>query len=122
MGYLTYESDSSVADFAVSKQAYLTSRPERADTDDDAGKWEPPGGACDDWDKSILSVAVRELHEEAGLDAEWIGGPVDKPHFFTLDDAKRVCQFHFLVSVDMSNQTVKLSPDEHQRFVWATED
>ncbi|KAF5663924.1 nudix domain-containing protein [Fusarium denticulatum] len=149
MGYLTYESDSSVADFTISKQAYLTSRPEvsfgyiatsslvldttatsehrilllqRAETDDDAGKWEPPGGACDDCDKSILSAAARELHEEAGLNAKRIGGPVDKPHFFTLDDGKSVCQFNFLVRVDMSNQAVKLSPDEHQRFIWATED
>lgn len=149
MGYLTYKSDSSVADFAVSKREYLTSRPEvsfgyiatsslvfdtkvtsehrilllqRAETDDDAGKWEPPGGACDDWDKTILGAAARELREEASLDAKWIGGPVEKPHFFTLDDGKRVCQFNFLVCVDMSNQAVKLSPDEHQRFIWATED
>jgi 8-oxo-dGTP pyrophosphatase MutT (NUDIX family) len=95
---------------------------QRAETDDDAGKWQPPGDACDDCDKSILSAAAHELHEEAGLDAKWFGGPVGKPHFFTLDDGKRVCQFNFLVRVDMSNQAVKLSPDEHQRFIWATED
>ncbi|RBQ76622.1 hypothetical protein FVER14953_20090 [Fusarium verticillioides] len=149
MGYLNDEPDSSVADFTISKQAYLTSHPEvsfgyvvssslvldatatsehrilllqRAETEDGVGKWEPTGGACDDCDKSILSAAARELHEEAGLDAKWIGGPVNKRHFFTLDDGKRVCQFNFPVRVDMSNQAVKLSPGEHQRFIWATEE
>ncbi|KAF5604872.1 NUDIX domain-containing protein [Fusarium pseudocircinatum] len=140
--------DPSARDFSVPKYAYLAAHPEaqfgyiatsalvldtsitsesrilllqRAASDDDPNMWEPPGGACDDEDESILSAAARELREEAGLEAKWIGGPVGEPHFFTLDDGKRVCQFNFLVKVDLNSQDVKLSPEEHQRFVWASE-
>ncbi|EWG36127.1 hypothetical protein FVEG_14624 [Fusarium verticillioides 7600] len=131
IGYLNYKPGSSVADFTISKQTFLTSRPEvsfgyiassslvldatatsehhilllkRAETDDSVGKWEPTGGACDNCDKGILSAAARELHKEAGLDAKWIGSPVNKHHFFTLNNGKRVCQYNFPVRVDMSNQ------------------
>ncbi|KAF5598118.1 NUDIX hydrolase domain-containing protein [Fusarium pseudoanthophilum] len=148
MSDIHFQFDSSSAEFSVSKQAYLAAHPEaqfgyiatsalvldtsiaseprilllqRAASDDDPNKWEPPGGACDDEDESVLSAAARELREEAGLEAKWIGGPVGEPHFFTLDDGKRVCQFNFLIKADLSLKDVKLSPDEHQRFVWASE-
>ncbi|KAF5541068.1 NUDIX domain-containing protein [Fusarium mexicanum] len=148
MSNFQFEYGPSAEDFSVSKHAYLSAHPEaqfgyiatsalvldtsiasaprilllqRAASDDDPDKWEPPGGACDDEDESILSAVARELREEAGLEVKWIGGPVGEPHFFTLDDGKRVCQFNFLVRVDVSIQDVKLAPDEHQRFVWASE-
>ncbi|KAM0347386.1 hypothetical protein ACHAPU_004906 [Fusarium lateritium] len=146
-----YVHDPSVRDFAVSKQNYLATHPQapfgyiatsslvldttvpnaprilllqRASSDDDPNKWEPPGGAVDDQDESILNAAARELWEESGLQADWIGGPVGEPHFFTLDDGKKVCQFNFLVRVgknDGVRPDVKLDPDEHQCFVWASE-
>ncbi|CZR59901.1 uncharacterized protein PAC_09795 [Phialocephala subalpina] len=142
----------SVAEFAVSKQSYLTARPgasfgyiatstlvldrrvasnprvllvQRAASDEDPNKWEPPGGACDDDDESILHAAARELWEEAGLQAALIDGLVGDPYFFTLDDGKKVCQFNFAVYVKMNSGTsltVRLDPEEHQRFVWATEE
>jgi 8-oxo-dGTP pyrophosphatase MutT (NUDIX family) len=141
----------SVAEFAVSKRSYLTARPgasfsyiaistlvldariaskprvlllQRAASDEDPNKWEPPGGACDDDDKSILHAAARELWEEAGLQAAHIGGPVGDPYFFTLSDRKKVYQFNFAVHVRTDRGTpsvVRLNPEEHQRFVWATE-
>ncbi len=148
----SFDFDPSVSDFAVSKRAYLAARPsapfgyiataslvldtptipkprilllQRAASDEDPNKWEPPGGACDDDDQSILHAAARELWEEAGLQAARIGGPVGEPYFFTLSDGKKVCQFHFVVHVKPENGgtpfTVKLNPEEHQRFVWATE-
>lgn len=141
----------SVAEYAVSKRDYLTARPEasfgyiatsalvldtrdasnprvlllqRAASDDDPNLWEPPGGACDDDDDTILHAAARELWEEAGLQAARIAGPVGGPYFFTLDDGKKVCQFNFAVELRMEGaplSKVKLDPEEHQRFVWATE-
>jgi 8-oxo-dGTP pyrophosphatase MutT (NUDIX family) len=141
----------SVAEFAVSKRSYLAARPgasfsyiatstlvldtriasnprvlllQRAASDEDPNKWEPPGGACDDDDESILHTAARELWEEAGLQASQIVGLVGDPHFFTLDDGRRVCQFNFAVQVATDNGTslaVTLNPEEHQCFVWATE-
>ncbi|KAI0424365.1 NUDIX hydrolase domain-like protein [Xylaria sp. FL1042] len=147
-----FEHDPSVAEFAFSKRSYLESHPgvsfgyiatsslvvdttdkhnprvlliQRAAHDEDPNKWEPPGGACDDDDVTILHAAARELWEEAGLQAARIGGPVGDPYFFTLDDGKQVCQFNYAVHAKTNNGTplaVKLDPNEHQCFVWATED
>ena len=142
----------SVAKFAISKRSYLDARPgasfsyiatstlvldtriatnprvlllQRAASDEDPNKWEPPGGACDDDDESILHAAARELWEETGLQAARIGGPVGDPYFFTLSDGKKVCQFNFAVHVRTVSGTplvVRQNPEEHQLFVWATED
>ncbi|KAI1359639.1 NUDIX hydrolase domain-like protein [Xylaria arbuscula] len=143
----------SVACFTVSKHNYLKAHPtetfsciatsalvldtreaseprilllQRASSEeDDPNKWEPPGGACEDNDESILHSAARELWEEAGLRAAHIGGPVGKPYFFYLDDGREVCRFYFAVDVETDGHaapTVKLNPEEHQSFVWATED
>lgn len=52
-------------------------------------------------------------------------GLVGHPYFFTLNDGTKVCQFYFAVHVQAEESdtppTMKLNPDEHQRFVWATE-
>ncbi|GAW14009.1 hypothetical protein ANO14919_034010 [Xylariales sp. No.14919] len=143
--------DPSLAEFAISKQSYLAAHSDtpfdyiatsalvvdtrtassprilllqRAASDEDPNKWEPAGGACDDDDESILHAAVRELWEEAGLQAAQIGGLVGDPYLFTLDNGKTVCQFNFAVRVIMKGEpplAVRLNPEEHQRFVWATE-
>jgi 8-oxo-dGTP pyrophosphatase MutT (NUDIX family) len=148
----SFDYHSSVAEFAISKRSYLTARPgasfsyiaastlvvdtriasnprvlllQRAANDEDPNKWEPPGGACDNDDESILHAAARELWEEAGLQAARIGGPVGDPYFFTLSDGKKVCQFNFAVHVRTdsgASSVVRLNPEEHQRFVWTTED
>lgn len=102
-----------------------------AGDEDDPNKWEPPGGACDDADASILHAAARELWEEAGLEAARVEGRVGDPFFFDLSGGGRVCQFHFAVQVRRAGgggeaeggpPAVRLDPVEHQRFVWATED
>jgi 8-oxo-dGTP pyrophosphatase MutT (NUDIX family) len=147
---LGFDYHPSVAEFAVPKRSYLAARPcpfgyiatstlvldtrlasdprilllQRAASDEDPNKWEPPGGACDDDDESILHAAARELREEAGLQAAQISGLVGDPYFFTLSDGKKVCQFNFAVRLRTDSATsleVKLNPEEHQRFVWATE-
>jgi 8-oxo-dGTP pyrophosphatase MutT (NUDIX family) len=147
-----FDYDASVAEFAVSKRSYLAARPgisfgyiatstlvldmsiasdcprvlllQRAACDEDPNKWEPPGGACDDDDVTILHGAARELWEEAGLQAVRFIGLVGLPHFFTLEDGKKVCQFNFAVQVKNDSQgplAVRLDPEEHQCFVWVTE-
>ncbi|KAI9809743.1 MAG: hypothetical protein M1825_000176 [Sarcosagium campestre] len=98
---------------------------QRAASDEDPNKWEPPGGACDDDDESILHAAARELWEEAGLEAAQISGPISDPYFFALDHGEKVCQFNFAVHPRTTDgaisSAVRLNPEEHQRFVWATE-
>ncbi|KAF2761481.1 NUDIX-domain-containing protein [Pseudovirgaria hyperparasitica] len=147
-----FEYDPSVADFAVSKRAYLDAHSDvsyhyiatsalvidtryvsiprvlllqRAASDSKPNLWEPPGGACDDEDASILNGAARELLEEAGLRATRITELVGDPHFFTTRSGKLVCRFYFAALVDISDENtpvVKLNPKEHQQFVWATLD
>lgn len=147
-----FDYDSSVAEFAVPKSAYLEAHPEaafkliataalvldtnsaseprilllqRAASDSNPGKWEPPGGAVDEDDLSILHAAARELWEEAGLQAAHIGGPVGEPHFFARSNGDKICRFNFAVYVRSDGGdalTAKLDPKEHQQFVWATEE
>lgn len=145
-----FDYDNSVAEFAVSKSAYLKAHPsaafrlvataallldtslleprilllQRAASDSYPGKWEPPGGAVDDEDLTILHAAARELWEETGLQASHIGGPVGDPHFFSRSNGDQICRFTFAVRVLSENGsalTAKLDPKEHQAHVWATE-
>jgi 8-oxo-dGTP pyrophosphatase MutT (NUDIX family) len=148
---LDLEYDQSVAEFAVPKQSYLQTYIDadftliatstlvlgtgddgearvlllqRASSDEDPDKWEPPGGACDDTDMTVLHAAAREVHEEAGLHIARIDGVIGKPYHFALDDGRRVARFHFVARVNSTSglqSTVVLNPVEHQRFLWATE-
>ncbi|RFU31303.1 hypothetical protein B7463_g5013, partial [Scytalidium lignicola] len=97
---------------------------QRSKSDSMPGRWETPGGGCDDEDESILHAVTRELWEEAGLKASNIGPLVGKPHFFVSQSGKQICKFNFLVQVEQGTEgklEVKLDPAEHQRFVWASE-
>jgi 8-oxo-dGTP pyrophosphatase MutT (NUDIX family) len=87
-------------------------------------RWEVPGGACDWEDDSILHGLVRELWEESGLVATKISrivrcGDEDGAVFFTRRN-RRICKFTF--EVEVKEGPVKLDPNEHQAFVWASED
>lgn len=131
--YLTAHSDASFSHIATSTLVLDTITPsiprilllQRASSDSHPNKWEPPGGACDDEDESILHAAARELWEEAGLEAARFETTVGEPCFFTASKGKKVCRFSFAVQVKVDGEgslKVRLDPKEHQRFVWATED
>lgn len=146
----TFTHDPSTGDFTVSKSAYLRANPsfpsliatsalvlhrtpsseprilllQRAPTDSNPNKWEPPGGAVDDEDLSIVHGAARELWEETGLRAVRIGGPVGVPHVFARSNGDAVCRFYFAVKVEGGEEEgieVKLDAREHQNALWATE-
>jgi 8-oxo-dGTP pyrophosphatase MutT (NUDIX family) len=97
---------------------------QRSASDSSPGRWEIPGGGVDDDDESILHAVARELWEEAGLTAVSIGPLVGSPYFFESRSGKHVCKFSFLVEMKIGERTmdVKLNPEEHQRFVWASEE
>jgi 8-oxo-dGTP pyrophosphatase MutT (NUDIX family) len=87
--------------------------------------WEVPGGGCDDIDESILHAVARELWEEARLKATFIGQPVGSPHFFNSRSGKKICKFTFMVeteNVAEGRLEVRIDPQEHQQFLWASED
>jgi len=101
---------------------------QRAPTDSMPHKWEMPGGAVDDADRTVLHGAVRELWEEAGLRARRIVRDVGGEYVFLTSSGKKVGKFCFLVEVceedggGAEDLPVRLDEKEHQNSVWATED
>lgn len=88
-------------------------------------KWETPGGGCDNEDQSILSAVGREVWEETGLLVSHIGPRVGADHIFSTRGGKIVCKFNFLVEAEKNEAgelDVKVDPNEHQAFVWVTEE
>lgn len=93
------------------------------------GRWETPGGGCDPEDESILHGVVRELWEESGLVAEEVAAQVGPVHVFFTRRGMRVGKFNFEVKVRVGGggsavafPEVRLDPEEHDAFVWATEE
>ncbi|KAH6673379.1 NUDIX hydrolase domain-like protein [Halenospora varia] len=92
---------------------------QRAASDFMPNLWEVPGGACDD-DETILNGAARELWEESGLIANTVLHPVGGVYSFA-SPGKVWCKYTFEVRVE-STESVKLDPEEHQRYLWVTEE
>ncbi|KAK0610841.1 NUDIX hydrolase domain-like protein [Immersiella caudata] len=109
---------------------------QRASHDSMPNLWEVPGGAVDEEDATILHGAARELWEEAGLVLTRIHRFVpermqDDRYDIKLEDmgyrftnragTKTFCRFAFEAEVENCDQ-VTLDPDEHQDYVWASEE
>lgn len=94
--------------------------------------WEIPGGAVDEGE-TLLAGAAREVLEESGLVAKKIvkllvhdkiaGGRegVEGGYLFHTSRGLKVVKFTFVVEVEDSS-ALKLTPEEHQDYVWATEE
>lgn len=97
--------------------------------------WEIPGGRCEDGDTTLLHSLARELWEESGLHLKHIGpclSPKDRHGIVVPVDSegrgacftwqgRRVVKYSFLVEVEQPAE-VRLDPNEHQRFLWVTEE
>jgi 8-oxo-dGTP pyrophosphatase MutT (NUDIX family) len=97
---------------------------QRSESDSMPGRWEVPGGGCDEGDETILHAAARELWEEAGIRTKRVGPLVGK-QFFTIRSGRKVVKFNLVVEKEADNDgetSVSLNPEEHQRYVWATLD
>jgi 8-oxo-dGTP pyrophosphatase MutT (NUDIX family) len=100
---------------------------QRASHDSMPNRWEIPGGGVDDEDPSIIYAAARELWEESGLVAKRLShvvteGPDREPGYVfpNRTGTRFYCRFSFDVEVE-SCDNVKLDPNEHQDFAWASE-
>ncbi|KAL7625977.1 hypothetical protein AAE478_002746 [Parahypoxylon ruwenzoriense] len=137
----TFTSSPSVAEFKLSLRAYLDAHPkfkgiavgafvfnvegklllvQRAAHDSLPLRWEIPGGACDHDDESLLHAVARELWEESGLRAKFIGSLVGEGLVFFTRRGARMCKYSFMTEVE--EYDVKLDPNEHQAYLWVTED
>ncbi|KAK6207729.1 NUDIX domain-containing protein [Colletotrichum tabaci] len=96
-------------------------------------RWETPGGGADDDDASLLAACARELWEEAGLEAVEVvrvvseGAAREPGSVFTNRTGTAVyCRFAFEVRVretgDGDEMEVRIDPDEHADYVWASEE
>jgi len=98
---------------------------QRAAGDSMPNRWEIPGGACDDDDPSILHSVARELWEESGLAAVRVGPHFGRDDIFRSRSGKVICKLYFIVEIDKGDEDkleVKLDLNEHQNFIWATEE
>jgi 8-oxo-dGTP pyrophosphatase MutT (NUDIX family) len=99
-------------------------------------RWEIPGGACDPEDETILHGLARELWEEAGLRMTGVVRQVGGEYVFLTRKGMGVSRVTFEVEVETPTSTteseggsqkemlpeVVLDPNEHARFLWATEE
>ncbi len=94
---------------------------QRASHDSMPNLWEVPGGAVDEEDPSILFGAARELLEETGLVAKRFTNIVNEEGqlFSNRTGVKKFCRFVFIAEVERCDG-VRLDPNEHQNFVWAS--
>jgi 8-oxo-dGTP pyrophosphatase MutT (NUDIX family) len=98
---------------------------QRAASDSMPLLWEIPGGACDPDDESILHGMGRELWEESGLVLTAVVGRAGGDVVFFTRRGLPVCKHTFEVEVRAEAGTlpdVTLDPNEHQAYLWATED
>lgn len=95
---------------------------QRAASDSWPGRWEIPGGSCEDADDTILDGLVREVWEETGLIVKAIIRLVnDFGTQFLSRSGKRIIKFEFEIEVEHTG-LVQLNKEEHEAFVWATEE
>ncbi|KAL6850619.1 hypothetical protein ACO1O0_007743 [Amphichorda felina] len=98
---------------------------QRAAHDSMPNRWEPAGGAVDDEDETILHACARELREEAGLVARRVVRVVPETgvgDVFTNRTGRRF-YYRFVFEVEVEDVgVVRTDPEEHSRWVWATED
>lgn len=102
---------------------------QRAPHDSMPLRWEAPGGACDagaDGDATLLHGLARELWEETGLRLRRVVRQVGPEYVFCTRRGLAVAKITFEAEVDAPPSgalpDVTLDPNEHVRFLWATED
>lgn len=117
---------------------------QRSLSDSYGGMWEGPGGSCEDTDATLLEALAREVLEESGLHVSHVRGLVGTNMWVRRGGRGMAIKYSFLVDVyeaggmadgdkkvdipmgvlaqDGWERRVKLAPDEHQDFIWATEE
>ncbi|EGS17827.1 uncharacterized protein CTHT_0071810 [Thermochaetoides thermophila DSM 1495] len=108
---------------------------QRAPHDSMPLRWEVPGGACDQEDETLLHSLARELWEEAGLKLKHVVRKVGDEFTFLTRRGLAVTKVTFETEIEeaapavveegsskLTLPEVTIDPNEHVRFVWATEE
>lgn len=105
---------------------------QRAPHDSMPNRWEIPGGAVDE-NETVVGGLAREVWEESGLEVRrfvaCVGGggagggegSLDAGAVFRTTRGRFIFKLTFVVEVGDS-AAVRLDPNEHQDYVWATEE
>ncbi|POS76276.1 hypothetical protein DHEL01_v205330 [Diaporthe helianthi] len=105
---------------------------QRAPHDSMPNRWEVPGGAVDE-NETVFGGLAREVWEESGLEVRrFVACVTSNGHgtgegrrgagdVFRTTRGRFIFKLTFVVEVRDSS-AVKLDPDEHQDYVWATEE
>lgn len=101
---------------------------QRASHDSMPNMWEIPGGAVDPGE-TVLEGVVREVREESGLRVTRVNGLVaevgtigfDGGYLFHTTRRMKIIKYTFIVEVEDTSEVI-LDPNEHQDYVWATEE
>lgn len=99
---------------------------QRASHDSMPNRWEIPGGAVDA-DETVLGGLAREVWEESGLKVKRFTASVSEGEglaagaVFRTTRGRFIFKLTFVVEVEDS-AAVRLDPNEHQDYVWATEE
>ncbi|KAF1960800.1 hypothetical protein CC80DRAFT_438016 [Byssothecium circinans] len=80
--------------------------------------WEIPGGKVDEPDETMMHGAVRELKEEAGLEATRIVRKVGSFRF----NSRRGRWIKHIFEMEVKNTEVVLDPLEHDDYLWVSEE
>ncbi|KAL2214967.1 NUDIX domain protein [Thermoascus aurantiacus ATCC 26904] len=120
---------------------------QRALSDSFGGFWDFPGGLSDKTDSTLLESVAREVYEETGFHVSRVVELVAVDSWVRVksDCVRKVAKFSFIVEVEEAGShvgrssrdagqadvvlratvwedSVKLAEDEHQAYVWATEE
>ena len=94
----------------------------RAPHDSMPDRWEPPGGAVDTDDETILHGTARELWEEAGLTMTKAIRTVGESSTFTNRKGTSIFSRHTFEVEVADYEAVKNDPNEHTEWLWASEE
>lgn len=129
-GAIIFSNNHDALDYASQQHQQRVLLVQRASHDSMPNKWEIPGGAVDAGE-TLLGGLAREVREESGLRMTKVRGLVrdsgtesetlEDGQLFKTTRGRKVVKFTFVVDVDDASK-VKLDPNEHQNYVWATKD
>ncbi len=83
--------------------------------------WELPGGHVEMSDRDVRHTVDRETQEETGLIVEEVLGEFEELYWESKKSGKQNVQLNYAVTVK-EGMPIKLNPDEHSDWLWATED